>query len=88
MTTGDIFGSLMTVICMALAFLSPIMFAVLIYRNTNMISNKKYEKKLGSLTERLRLSALSFLPLYSNVVDMLRTLITVVVLIYMIKNPG
>ena len=83
MTTGDMMGSLMTVICLALAFLSPILFAVLIYTNRNMISNKKYEKKLGSLTERLRLSAISFLPLYSNVVDMLRTLITVVIMVQM-----
>ena len=83
MTTGDMMGSLMTVICLALAFLSPILFAVLIYTNRNIISNKKYEKKLGSLTESLRLSAISFLPLYSNVVDMLRTLITVVIMVQM-----
>ena len=83
MTTGDMMGSLMTVICLVLAFLSPILFAVLIYTNRNIISNKKYEKKLGSLTERLRLSAISFLPLYSNVVDMLRTLITVVIMVQM-----
>lgn len=88
MTTGDKIGSLMTVICLALAFLSPIIFAVLIFRNTNMINDKKYQTKLGSLTDRLRLSAISFLPLYSNVVDMLRTLITVVVVVYMINNPG
>lgn len=83
-------GSLASMFCLSVALLTPFIFAFMIHRNIHKIEKKSFVDKLGSLTERLRSTMLSYsrLPLYSNIFDYIRTLITVVVLVRLRVYPG
>lgn len=62
----------------------------MIRKNISRIESEKYIDKYGSLTERMRTSMIdhSTLPLYSNIVDLIRTLITVLILVRLREYSG
>ena len=90
MTTGDILGSIVTVVCLTAALISPVLFTYMIRKNVNKVENDKFINKYGSLTERMRTTLLEYstLQLYSNVIDLIRTLVTVVVLVRLRDYSG